>query len=143
MRVFHRRVERPYRVGVDRRERVLALTTAAEAVLLAYGAVMAFITPSERSEHNVVLSLALLSIAAPLAWHAAGAVWKRASQADPLLLRVIIPNVVLLMMCVGGVLGSTADGYGPWPALIAVLAVTFIIAAIRLTRRQVRVVAGT
>ena len=116
------------------------MTTAAEAVLLAYGAIVAFLTPSVRSEHNVVLSVALLCVSASLAWHAGS---KRASQADPLLLRVIVPNVVLLMMCFGGVLGSRATGDGLWPALVAVLAVTVIVAAIRLTHRQVRAVART
>lgn len=140
MRLFHQGVEQPYRVGVDRRERVLAMTTAAEAVLLAFGAIVAFLTPSVRSEHNVVLSVALLCVSASLAWHAGS---KRASQADPLLLRVIVPNVVLLMMCFGGVLGSRATGDGLWPALVAVLAVTVIVAAIRLTHRQVRAVART
>ena len=139
MRAFQRRPRTPYCVGVDRRERVFALTTAAEAAVLAYGAAVAFLTPSARSEHNFVLSVALLCVAAPLAWHA---VSKRASQAGPRRLPlVIVPNVVLLGRCFGGVFGSTANRDGAWPAQIALLAVTVMAAAFLLTRRQARAVA--
>lgn len=136
MRLFRRRAGPSYRAGVDRRERVFAITAAVEAMFLAFGALVAFLTPTERSEHNVVLSVALLGIATPLVWHSASAVFNGTSQADPLLLRVIIPNAVVLLMCSGGLLQSGTDAYGPWPALVAAVAVTIIAVAIRLTRHR-------
>lgn len=112
------------------------MTAAVEAMLLVYGAVVAFLTASPRSGHNMLLGAALLCIAAPLAWHA---VPKRDRLTDPLLLLVIVPNAALMVLCFSGLLGAGAAA--PWPALVAVLAVSVIVVAIRLTHRKVRAVA--
>ncbi|MCP3423795.1 hypothetical protein [Nocardioides pinisoli] len=122
---------------MDRRERVLAITAAVEAMLLVYGAVVAFLTASPQSGHDMLLGAALLCLAAPLAWHA---VPKRVPQADPLRLLVIVPNAVLMMLCFSGMLGA-ASGDTPWPALVAVLAAGVIVVAVRLSHRKVRAVA--
>lgn len=114
----------------------MAITAAVEGVLLTCGALVAFLTPSERSEHNAVLTVVLLGIAVPLVWHATSAILSGAPQSDPLMLRIIVPNAVLLLMCLGGALRSGTDAYGPWPALVAVVASAIIAAALRSTRHR-------
>ena len=60
-----------------------------------YGALSAFLTPSGSHEHDVLLAVVLLAIAAPVAWYAGSAAVSGARPSDPLMLRVIIPNGAL------------------------------------------------
>lgn len=133
--------ESAYGSRVDTRARALAITSAVEAIFLGFAALVAFLTPSGASEHNLVLTAALLGLAAPLAWHAASTILNGTPKADAHMRRVMFPNAVLLLMCFSG-LQSPSDGYGPWPALVAVLAVTVIVAALRSTRERMPSPAG-
>ena len=84
-----------YSGSVTKAERVFAVASATEAVLLAYAAFVAFLTPAGSSEHDVVPMLAFCGLALPLAWHVAG-VMRSSSRWDPLVLRVSLPNIAPL-----------------------------------------------
>lgn len=120
----------PYLSGVTKRERALAMTAGVEAALIMYGALAAFLTPSGSHEHDVVLAIALLVIAAPLAWYSASAAFSVNHQSDPLTLRLIIPNGALLALCLNGSLESGPRPYGLMPALVAGFALVTIAEAI-------------
>lgn len=135
------RNEPAYGSRVDTRARALAITASVEAIFLGFAALVAFLTPSGASEHNLVLTAALLCLAAPLAWHAASTLRSGTPPADAHMRRVALPNALLLLMCFS-VLQSPSDGYGLWPSLVAVLAVAVIVAALRLTRERVPSPAG-
>lgn len=107
-------------------ERILAITAAVEAAGILYGALGAFLTPTGSHEHDVLLALVLLGIAAPLAWHAARQSPRAASPSDPLTLRVTLPNVVLLVLCFSGALDSGLRSNDLLPALVASIALTVI-----------------
>lgn len=133
MRMLPLNDEPTYGSQVDTRARALAITAAVEAMFLGFAAMVAFLTPSEATEHSLVLAFTLICLAAPLVWFAASTLLNRAPQASAHLGRVVFPNAVLLLMCFN-MLQSSRDGYGTWPALVAVLAVAVIVAALRLTR---------
>jgi len=112
------------------------ITAGFEAALIAYGALLAFLTPSGSHEHDVLLAVVLLAIAAPLAWHAASAAFSDARPSDPLTLRLIIPNGALLVLCFNGSLESGPRPYGLLPALVAGVALVTIAEAIRQARTR-------
>lgn len=99
-----------YSHSVPNTERVLTVAAATEGVLLAYAAFVALLTPTGSSENDVVSMLAFCGLALPLAWHVADGAMSSSSRSDPLVLRVLIPNLALLLMCLTGALlggGST------------------------------------
>ncbi len=109
--------------------RALAVTSAAEAACLVYGALVAFTTASPRSGHDLLLGAVLLGVATPLAWYSATAFASKKPQSNAPAGRILVPNAVLLVLCFTGLLPDS-DGSGLWPALTAVLAAT--IAAVAL-----------
>lgn len=128
--------EPTYGSRVDTRARALAVIAAVEAIFLGYAATVAFFTPTGSSEHSLVLAVALLCLAAPLAWYAASTLLNRRVRANVHLGRVVLPNAVLLTMCFSVL--QSKDGYGTVSALVAVLAAAVIVAALRLTDPRTR-----
>jgi hypothetical protein len=90
-------------------------------------------TPPRVGESNVLLAALLLGLAMPLALFSDGALRRGPSRAVGHVGRVLLPNVVLLVVCLGGLLPS-ADGTGPWPACVAVMATLVIVATLRWAR---------
>ena len=101
-----------------------------------YGALAAFLTPSGSHEQDVLLAVVLLTIAAPLAWYAVSAAFSVTHPSDPLMLRVIISNGALLVLCFSGSLASGPRPYGLVPVLVAGVALVIIAEAIRLARTR-------
>jgi hypothetical protein len=87
---------------VSKRERVLTVAAALEASLLAYAALAAFLTPTTSSAHHLAAMLVFGMLALPLAWHAVHAAVSSSSLWDPLVLRVFLPNIALLLICLTG-----------------------------------------
>ena len=83
-------------------ERVLTGAAAAEAALLAYAALVAYLMPTGSSEHDLIPMLVLCALALPLVWHVAHRVMRSRSPADPLVLPVLLPNVALMIACLAG-----------------------------------------
>ena len=125
-----------YRPGVSRPERFLAIATAVEAAFILYLAMLVFLTPSGTQEHNPLLAFVLLAIAVPFAWYAADVAFGLASVADPIRLRVIVPNTALLLLCLNGSLNSGPRPNSLLPALVAGAALVVIAGTIRMARTQ-------
>lgn len=68
---------------MSKTERVLTVTAAAEAALLAYAALAAFLTPTSSSAHDLTATLVFGVLALPLAWHAFHAAMSSSSRWDP------------------------------------------------------------
>ncbi len=101
-----------------------------------YGALSAFLTATPSQEHEVLLAVVLLVIAAPLAWVCGERAFSVARPSDPLMLRVIVPNLALLVLCFNGSLESGPRSHGLLPALVAFAALALIVGALRMVRTR-------
>lgn len=126
-----------YSPVVSTPQRRLASAAGIEAALLTYAALVAFLTPTRAHEHNTAAAMVLLMLAAPLYWYLADNIRSR-DHTDLLALRVLIPNVVLLVMCLNGALVGARARESLLAGMIACALLTMAVAALRLGRSRLR-----
>ena len=121
---------------MSKSERVLTGAAAAEAALLGYAALAAFLTPTGSSEHHLIPMLGFSALALPLVWHVAHRVMRSPTPADPLVLPVLLPNVTLLISCLAGAFPGDGSTGSLSVAIIACAALAMTAGALLAGRAQ-------